>query len=465
VHYCICFYEFGQQLAAGSIKLTKHKKFDMISFMTLTHKTDMQPQWTELQARVDDRMRGLLGEYSLMREVTVPYQLEREDLYGRVDSMVGHTPLLFVEEVEGSKILAKVESQNPTENHYDRVFPLTIRTLEQDGVIKPGDELVEVTSGSGGRAFAWAAKVLGYKATVLIPPTLPAGRVQDMINFGANVEVVEPVSGEQGYMDTVSREYGERIKELEADGWTISKHVTRKYFVINATKDGQTKCFVNHSANPVTVDGFEKIGDEISEQLPLGDRVDYIVSVMGNGTSTTALSRSMRRHHPEVKVIGVEDQRSPRYYAEKHPGRYEAEFGRPVEYAQHDMFGSSAPDVRLRYGKVDVVDAVRLSDPDVRNTIRDEYNARKPGYEKIGNSSAASLDVARQLAKENPGSTIVVVFYDKADQYGAPVIDRSPKFLYDRTRPEGVPRRGWRQKQVSDISQLPRSISQANGQH
>lgn len=430
--------------------------------MTNTHPIDVKPQWTELQARIDDRSRGVLGEYSVLYETTKPFVLEREELFQRVESMVGNTPLLLVEEVEGSQILAKVESQNPTENHYDRVFPLTIRTLEEDGVIKPGDELIEVTSGSGGRAFAWAAKVLGYKATVMIPPTLPSGRVQDMVNFGANIEVVEPNSGEQGYMDTVSREYGDRIKQLEADGWEITKHVTRKYFVINAKKDGQTKCFVNHSANPITVSGFESIGDEISQQMPAGEPVDFVVSVMGNGTSTTALSRSMRRHNPGVKIIGIEDQRSPRYFEEKYPGRYEQMFGKPVAHSKHDMFGSSAPDVRLRYGKVDMVDEVQLADPASRDKTRDKYNAGKPGYEQIGNSSAASLDIARQLAKENPGSKIAIIFYDKADQYGVPVLDRSPKFMYDRTRPAGVPRKGWRQKAVSDVGQLPGNIRQAN---
>jgi cysteine synthase len=413
---------------------------------------------TELQTRIDDRMRGVLGQYNLALERTERFDLERDELFDRVDSLVGNTPLIHVEDVGSSSILAKVESQNPTENHYDRVFPRTIRRLEEDGIINPGDELIEVTSGSGGRAFAWAAKVLGYRARVLVPPELPQGRVQDMINFGAEVEVTEP-----GYMSEVSKAYVSRISELETAGYEVTKHKTPDYTVFTAEKDGDRVCFVNHSANEVTVEGFDSIGEEIHEQMPNGEQVDFVVSVMGNGTSTVALSRTMRRHYPEVQLIGLEDERSPRYFSEKHPGEYERLFGRPPEFTQHDMFGSSAPDVRLKYGRPEVVDEIRLANPDERDGVRNEYNQNHSAtYEQIGNSSAASLMVARQLAIEHPGSNIVIVFYDKADQYGdEPAFDRSPKFMGDRGRPAGVPTNGWRQQQVGNVALLPATVDEA----
>lgn len=413
--------------------------------------------FTELQHRIDDRVRGVLGEYALGPEQTVAYDLPRAELFDRVESLTGNTPLIHVEDVVDSHILAKVESQNPTENHYDRVFPKTIRKLEDDGVIEPGDELIEVTSGSGGRAFAWAARVLGYRAHILIPPELPKARVQDMVNFGAEVEVTEP-----GYMSSTSAAYGKRIEEYEEDGWEITPYKTADYNVRVATKDGKRVCFVNHSANGITIEGFEAIGDEVYDQMPDGEEIDYVVSVMGNGTSTAALSRSMRRHYPGVTIVGLEDERSPFYFEQMYPGEYEKRFGKPLEFTQHDMYGSSAPNVRLKYGNVDAVDEVRLANPGVRNKVRDTYNQGRPDYEQIGNSSAASLVAARQLAAEHPGSNIVVVFYDKADQYGDdPSTATHTKFLYDRPRPAGVPPHGWRQRRVGSIALLPESIRDA----
>ncbi len=169
--------------------------------------------FTELQHRVDDRMRGVLGAYAMDPEQTLAYDLSRDELFGRVESMVGNTPLIHVEDVGDSTILAKVESQNPTENHYDRVFPRTIKKLESDGIVEPGDELIEVTSGSGGRAFAWSARVLGYQARIIVPPELPKARLQDMVNFGAQLEVTQP-----GYMSEVSKAYVDRIKQLQRAG-------------------------------------------------------------------------------------------------------------------------------------------------------------------------------------------------------------------------------------------------------
>ncbi len=415
-------------------------------------------EFTELQHRIDDRMRGVLGEYAMGPEHTVAYALGRDELFDRVESLVGNTPLIHIEDVNGSSILAKVESQNPTENHYDRVFPRTIKKLEDDGVIAPGDELIEVTSGSGGRSFAWASRVLGYKARIIVPPELPKARLQDMINFGAEVEVTEP-----GYMQVVSKVYVDRITSMRRQGYEVTKHETPNYTVFTGIKDGKRVCYVNHSANEITVDGFDGIADEIHDQMPEGEKVDFVVSVMGNGTSTTALSRTMKGHYTDAMVVGLEDERSLYYFEQKYPGEYEQRYGKPLEFGQHDMFGSSAPGVRLKYGNVDAVDEVRLANPDERNKAREDYNRGRPNYEKIGNSSAASLVAARQLAAENPGSNIVVVFYDKAGQYGtAPLLANVPRFHYDRVRPDGVPRHGWRQQHVGSIALLPRTISQAN---
>jgi cysteine synthase len=413
--------------------------------------------FTELQHRIDDRMRGVLGEYDIAPEKTLAFDLDGEELFARTESLISNTPLIHVEDVNGAHILAKVESQNPTENHYDRAYPRTIKRLQDDKVIEPGDELIECTSGSAGRAFAWAAQVLGYRSRILVPPELPKARLQDMINFGAEIEVTDP-----GYMKAVSKAYVARIKKLQSAG-LVDKHETPDYMVFaGIDESGQRVCFVNHSANEITIEGFDGIGNEIAEQMPADQKVDFLISVMGNGTSTTALARTIRQHYPGVQVIGLEDEGSPYYFEQKYPGEYERRFGRAPEFTQHDMFGSSAFGIRLKYGNADMVDEVWLSNSTVRNEARDVHNKDRKGYEQIGNSSAASLVVARQLAAQNPDSNIVIIFYDKADQYGeSPVIASQVRFLYDRIRPVGVPPRNWKQQQVGSIALMPQSTEQA----
>lgn len=78
----------------------------------------------------------------------------RQLQYENLEDLIGRTPLLGLTATHGSKILAKLESQNPTESHYDRVYVQTLRELERRKVIKPGDDLYEVTSGSAGISFA-----------------------------------------------------------------------------------------------------------------------------------------------------------------------------------------------------------------------------------------------------------------------------------------------------------------------
>ena len=170
----------------------------------------------------------------------------------------------------------------------------------------------------------------------------------------------------------------------------------------------------------------------------------------------------MRRLYPDVKIAGLEDERSPHYFEMKYPGEYERKFGKPVEFTPHDMFGSSAPGVKLRFGKVDTVDEVRLSNPAERDQAQAAYNAGKRNFEKIGKSSAAGLVIARQLAAEHPGSNILTLFYDKADQYGdEPLIATRTRFMYDRPMAEGVIGSSWRQQRVGSVALLPKTIGEA----
>jgi cysteine synthase len=328
---------------------------------------------------------------------------DRSALFERIIDLIGNTPLSTLPYLEG-KILLKDETANPTENHYDRVFTKTIQLLESDGVIEPDDRLIEITSGSGGRAFAWSAALFGYNADIYIPPELPAARTQDMINYGARLIVTDP-----GYMKAASDAYTKEIIRLRKEGLKFKKHETSDYTVYTAIRDGERVCFLNHSANPITVNMFETIGTEIFNSAS----PDFVVSVMGNGTSTTALGKVAHAHGS--KVIGVEDKRSPYYYSKKYPelGITESDF------SPHDMYGSSARGVKLAFGNAaEHVDAVMLVNPDDRDKQQAQYNLGLPLSKQVGKSSAAGLVIARRIIDTHPDAIVATLLYDRLDQYG-----------------------------------------------
>lgn len=384
---------------------------------------------------------------------------DRTEQYKRLEYMIGHTPLLLVhEEPNGSTVLAKVESHNPSESHYDRAYLATLRRLEEDGVIQPGDELLEITSGSAGTSFAWLCNRLGYQARIIVPPELPNGRVQEMINFGAIVERSQP-----GYVPEAAIEMRDEIMKHKD---TRERHYTDDYKVITYQKeDGKRVCVVNHSANRLTPDAFKEIGEEVVGVIPEDAKIDFAVSVLGNWTSTTGLSESLRAHYPDVKMIGIEDVRNPNYFEEKYPGEYEKRFGVPPEFGQHDSYGASARGVKLDFVDVDSLDEIVLIDPKDRDEVGAKYNKEHPNIvETIGNTSAASLWEAEQLAKEHPGSVVLVIFYDKADRYGEPVQTRQSdtymtlggtNTVRERAR---IPDPGWNQRRVKSLRELPTSL-------
>lgn len=346
-------------------------------------------------------------------------QADRDDQYRRLASLIGNTPLLHTETRNRCHIITKWESANPTETHYDRAYLLLLRRLENQGIINPGDELIEITSGSAGTSFAWLAQRLGYRATIIVPAELPNGRIQEMINFGAEV-----IRSEPGYVAQAAQELRARIKEFKISGYDVD-YVSGKGFnnVVTAQRNGHRACFVNHSEHDITVQAFEEIGRETARVM--GDiPIDHFVSVLGNWTSTTGIARVLRNQWPDVRVTGLEDERAPKYFRLKRGLSIDEE----GVFSQHDSFGSSAPNVRLRFDDLNIVDDIALINPDERNTLRDHFNGQyirgshRCIVETIGNTSAGALVQACRIADISPpGTTILTIAYDLIDRYGEPV--------------------------------------------
>ena len=386
---------------------------------------------------------------------------KREEQYRRLELMIGNTPLLGLNSEHGL-ILAKVESQNPSESHYDRAYIATLKRLENDGIIQPGDVLLENTSGSAGTSLAWLCSRLGYRAHIIVPPELPLGRIQEMINFSATVEKSKP-----GYIPQTGEVIREKLDEFTQNGYEITRHRTGDYFVITAHKDNVRVCLVNHSANQLTVNAFRAIGNEVSELIPRGVPVDYFVSILGNWTTTIGISQALKERFGRLQVVGVEDFANPAFFVEKHPGLFEKLYGKEPAFGQHNSFGASFQGVRLRFADVNMLDEVRLVKHEARDWVQAEYNFGKLLIESIGNTSAASLHTAMRLTEEHPGSIVLVIFYDKNDRYGNPILSETvPGLSYhisDETLgPNMLPRLGWRQWLPVSPVDLPMDLLQVN---
>ncbi len=377
-------------------------------------------------------------------------------------------------------ILGKIESQNPTESHYDRAYLETFQRLEADGIIRPGDILIENTSGSAGISFAWLCSRLGYQAKIIVSQ-LPIGRIQELRNFGAEIIDVGP-----GGIPATSQHMKAMMVDFPKQGYQEQRYRTGDYNVFAYEKDGQRICIPNHSANQLTVDAFSQIGKEITNVLPPGVCPDYFVSIIGNWTTTIGISKELRSHFPRIQVVGVESVSSADNFVRKYgEEEYKKRFGNRQRAVSHTSFGGSVPAVsgtpepKLRFRDLNAVDEIQLVDEEDRDREQAGYNHGKLIVDTIGNTSAEALFAARQLKERNPGATVIVVFYDKADRYfrlekgGRAEVEwaagkRLEPFLdmYEATRASvreqlSLPPPGWKQSVAQTPADLPTTLQEA----
>lgn len=387
-----------------------------------------------------ERLRWREGWIGVLPTEKLIDEESRRIQYARLAHFIGNTPLTLAETVGESVIIAKWESLNPSESHYDRAYFAILNWLEQAGVIRPGDELREITSGSAGTSFAWLCSRLGFKARVIVPPELPAGRIQEMMNFGAEVMHSVPVATsaeETRYVKEASDVQRKEIETFLAEGyvqtvyrvrtgWTEPSYKKDQIYVPVLEKGSHRVVFVNHSGYLLTPGTFESIVSEVHKVI--GDTVTHAVSILGNWTTTQGLVNGFRHHDSSVKVIGVESSAQPVYFAEKHPEAFERlRTEHPDLFSRIELFGASQRGVPICFADPEILEEIRLVDRPTFEVSTATWNASKTGVERIGKSSGASLVAARQVAAENPGSVVLVLFYDNIDRYAEPhvVTDRT----------------------------------------
>ena len=259
--------------------------------------------------------------------------------------------------------MGKLEGNNPAGSVKDRPALSMIKRAEERGDIKPGDTLIEATSGNTGIALAMAAAIKGYRMILIMPEDLSIERAQTMKAFGAEL-ILTPKSGGIEY----SRDLAE---QMQRDG-----------------KGRVLDQFAN-ADNPRV--HYETTGPEIWADTK--KRITHFVSAMGTTGTITGVSKFLKEKNPDVRIVGVQPSEGSRI-----PGIRKW----PQEYL---------PKI---YNPANVDELVYVSQEVAEDMCR--RLAREEGI-FAGISAAGACWAAQEIAKRETNATIVFIVCDRGDRY------------------------------------------------
>src|SRR6218665_540335 len=286
--------------------------------------------------------------------------------YPTIADTVGNTPLVRLQRMPGetsNTLLVKLEGNNPAGSVKDRPALSMITRAELSGAVKPGDTLIEATSGNTGIALAMVAAIKGYKMVLIMPDNMSAERKAAMTAYGAELIIVSKEEGMEGARDLAER--------MQAEG---------KGIVLDQFANGD---------NPVA--HYHGTGPEIWQQTQA--TITHFVSSMGTTGTIMGTSRYLKEQNPDIQIVGLQPmdgsaipgiRRWPQEYL---PKIYQADrVDRIMDMAQHE-----AEDVMRRL-------------------------AREEGI-FCGVSSGGAVAGMLRLSQEVENDTIVAIICDSGDRY------------------------------------------------
>ena len=300
-------------------------------------------------------------------------------IYSKATELIGHTPLLRVENymrekgIEDADILVKLEYLNPAGSVKDRIALSMVEDAERKGILKPGATIIEPTSGNTGIGLASVAAAKGYRTILTLPDTMSVERRNLLKAYGAQLVLTEGAKGMKGAIA--------RAEELRQE-------------IPGAVILGQ----FDNAANPAA--HAAATGPEIWEDTD--GRVDIFVAGVGTGGTITGIGTYLKSKNPRVQIVAVEPSDSPVLSGGK-PG-------------PHKLQGIGA-------GFVPSILNTQVYDEIFTVTTEQAFStgreiARREGV-LVGITSGAALYAASQLAlrPQNKGKTIVALLPDSGDRY------------------------------------------------
>ena len=290
--------------------------------------------------------------------------------YPTIEETIGRTPLVRLQRIPGADadrrgnvLLGKMEGNNPAGSVKDRPALAMIARAEARGEIRPGDTLIEATSGNTGIGLAMAAALRGYRMVLIMPDNLSLERRQSMKAYGAELILVTQAQGMEGARDLADQ----------------------------MQREGRGRVLDQFSNDDNWAAHYETTGPEIWDDTR--GQVTHFVSAMGTTGTITGVSRYLKDRNPAVSVVGAQ----------------------PAE-------GSSIPGIRkwpqaympkiYQHARVDRLESVTQADA--------EAMARRLATDEgifCGISSAGACCIALRLAAELENATIVFVVCDRGDRY------------------------------------------------
>ena len=287
-------------------------------------------------------------------------------MYKTLEDFIGNTPLVKLQRLPGSTgnaVLAKLEGNNPAGSVKDRPALSMIKRAQERGDIKPGDSLIEPTSGNTGIALAMAAAMMGYRMVLVMPEHLSIERRQTMAAFGAQIVLTPQTGGME-----MARDVAEKMRD-EGKGVILDQ-------------------FANPD-NPLA--HYESTGPEIWRDTK--GKVTHFVSSMGTTGTIMGVSRFLKEKNPAIQIVGCQ----------------------PTD-------GSQIPGIRkwpaaylpkiCDWSRIDRV--IEVAQADAEDMTR--RLAREEGI-FAGVSSGGAMWSALQISAEVSNAVIVCIICDRGDRY------------------------------------------------
>ncbi|TVZ38507.1 cysteine synthase B [Alteromonadaceae bacterium 2753L.S.0a.02] len=283
-----------------------------------------------------------------------------------IESCIGNTPLVRLQrlvETNGSTVLVKLEGNNPAGSVKDRPALSMISRAESRGDIKPGDTLIEATSGNTGIALAMAAAIKGYRMILIMPDNATTERKAAMTAYGAELVLVTREQGMEGARDLAQN-------------------------MVDEGKGVQLDQFAN-SDNPEA--HIQGTGPEIWQQTQ--GTITHFVSAMGTTGTIVGVSQYLKQQNPSIQIVGLQPEEGANI-----PGirRW------PQAYLPA-IFDDS---------NIDKI--INMSQQRAEDTMR--ALARQEGI-FCGVSSGGSVAAALEIAKLVPNAVVVAIVCDRGDRY------------------------------------------------
>jgi len=290
--------------------------------------------------------------------------------YLTISQTVGNTPLVQLQRIPGLEnstrnnvILGKLEGNNPAGSVKDRPALSMIMRAQERGEIKPGDTLIEATSGNTGIALAMTAAMLGYKMVLVMPENQSIERRQSMAAYGAELILIAASGGME-----FARDYALQLQ-----------------------REGRGK-LLDQFANPDNPRAhIETTGPEIWRDTD--GQVTHFVSAMGTTGTITGVSTYLKSMNPEIQIVGAQ----------------------PEEGSQIPGIRKWAPEYLPKIYQGDKVDRIEY----VTQADAEEMARRMAAEEGIfcGISAGGALVVALRIARQVENATIVFIVCDRGDRY------------------------------------------------